>query len=161
AVVAMGGPAPASGGRVLRLAPRPLVLAGREDLLAELDARLGGGARRGPRVVALHGLGGGGEASGGLGCGPRHQAGARRIWQLAAEGPPVLVAGFAELAGALGAGEGAGDPVAWVHGELAACRSGWLLVFDNAAGPGAVERFLPPVGQGRVLITSRNALWPR
>ena len=42
-------------GRVLRLAPRPPFLAGRDELLAELDARLAGGEGRGPRIVALYG----------------------------------------------------------------------------------------------------------
>jgi len=52
-------PAAAVGDRrVVRLAPRPPFLAGREDLLAELVARLGGGEGSGPRVVALHGLAG-------------------------------------------------------------------------------------------------------
>ena len=33
-----------------------------------------------------------------------------------------------------------------------------LLVFDNAPGPEQVQPFVPPAGNGRVLITSRNAL---
>ena len=81
-------------------------------------------------------------------------------WQFAAEDPAVLAAGFTELATALGVREGAGDPVVAVHGALAG-SSGWLVVFDNAPGPEAVEGIVPPVGNGRVLITSRNALWPR
>jgi hypothetical protein len=40
----------------VRLAPRPVFLAGREGLLADVDARLAGGP--GPRVVTLCGLGG-------------------------------------------------------------------------------------------------------
>ena len=47
-------------GPVLRLPPRPVFLAGREELLAELAARLGGDDDVGPRVVALTGLGGAG-----------------------------------------------------------------------------------------------------
>ena len=50
-------------GQVLRLAPRPVFLAGREELLAGLDARLGGGDGAGPRGVALCGLGGAGKSS--------------------------------------------------------------------------------------------------
>jgi hypothetical protein len=90
----------------------------------------------------------------------RHQAEAGLVWQFPSEDPTVLAAGFAELATALGAGEGAGDPVAAVHGVLATYPAGWLLVFDNAAGPESVQGFVPPLGAGRVLITSRNALWP-
>ena len=44
--------------RALWLALRPLFLAGREGLLAELEARLGVDGGAGPRVVALCGLGG-------------------------------------------------------------------------------------------------------
>ena len=55
--------APVGAGRVVRLAPRPVSLVGREDLLAELESRLAGGDGRGPRVVALHGLAGAGKTS--------------------------------------------------------------------------------------------------
>ena len=55
--------APVGAGRVVRLAPRPVFLVGREDLLAELESRLAGGDGRGPRVVALHGLAGAGKTS--------------------------------------------------------------------------------------------------
>jgi len=80
-------------------------------------------------------------------------------WQLPAEDPAVLAAGFGELAAQLDAAD-RGDPVASVHSVLAASPAPWLLVFDNAPDRASVERFLPPAGDGRVLITSRNALWP-
>ena len=71
------------------------------------------------------------------------------------------LAEFARLAAQLGAREvvDARDPVASVHGVLAAFAAGWLVVFDNAPGQKAVERFVPPAGRGRVLVTSRSALW--
>ena len=53
------------------------------------------------------------------------------------------------------------DPVASVHAVLAAFPAGWLLVFDNAPDQEAVQRFVPPAGRGRVLITSQSAGWPR
>ena len=52
------------------------------------------------------------------------------------------------------------DPVASVHGVLAAYPAGWLLVFDNAPDRASVAAFLPPAGPGRVLITSQNQIWP-
>jgi hypothetical protein len=143
---------------VWRLAPRPLFLAGREDLLAELESRLGGGEGLGPRVVALHGLAGAGKTSVALAYAHAHPVEDVIVWQFAAEDPAVLAAGFGELAAALGEREG--DPVAAVHQVLAGAAAGWLLMFDNAPGPEAVEALVPPAGNGRVLITSRNALWP-
>jgi len=80
-------------------------------------------------------------------------------WQFGAEDPAVLAAGFAELAAQLGAAEG-GDPVAQVHGVLAASPAPWLLLFDNAPDRASVARFVPPAGPGLVLVTSRNPNWP-
>jgi hypothetical protein len=147
-------------GWVLQLAPRPPFLAGREDLLSELDARLSGGASRVPQVVALHGLAGAGKTSLALAYAHNHLGEDSITWQFAAEDPAVLAAGFTGLATALGVPEGAGNPVVAVHRALAGAAAGWLLMFDTAPGPEALEGLVPPVGDGRVLITSRNALWP-
>ncbi len=153
-----GQAGPVAVGRALRLAPRPVFLAGRAELLAELEARLAGedGAR--PRVVALHGLGGAGKTSVAVEYAYRHLDEAGVCWQLPAEDPTVLAAGFGELAAQLGADSG--GPVAAVHGILAASPALWLLVFDNAPDRASVARFIPPAGPGRVLITSRNQIWP-
>jgi hypothetical protein len=151
--------AAAGAGRALRLASPPALLAGREDLLADLDVLLAVEEGAGPRIAALYGLGGAGKTSVALAYAHQHLAEAGIAWQLAAEDPAVLTAGLGELAAQLGARDG-GDPVAAVHAILAAYPAGWLLVFDNAPGPEAVAGFVPPGGEGRVLITSRNALWP-
>jgi hypothetical protein len=157
----LGGPGgDRAAGPVLRLAPRPPVLAGREELLAAVDYRLGGSDDPGPRTVVLSGLGGTGETSVAVEYAHRHLGQVGVAWQLAAEDAAVLAAGFTELAAALGARDGAGDPVAAVHSVLAACPGGWLLVFDNAPDRGSVAALVPPAGDGRVLITSRSALWP-
>src|SRR5262249_20934484 len=150
---------PVSGAQVVQLAPRPPFLAGREDLLIELAARLASDDGQEPRVVALHGLAGAGKTSVALAYAHAEPAEARITWQFAAEDSAVLAAGFGELAAALGVRERAGGPAAAVHQVLAEA-AGWLLVFDNASGPDAVEAFVPPTGDGRGLITSPNALWP-
>ena len=144
--------------RVLRLAPRPVFLAGREELLAALEARLTGADKTGPRVVALSGLGGAGKTSLALEYAHRHLVEVGMCWQLPAEDPTVLVAGFGELATQLGVDSR--DPVAAVHGVLAGSPVPWLLIFDNAPDGASVARFMPPAGPGRVLITSRNQIWP-
>ncbi len=144
----------------VRLAQRPVFLAGREGLLAELDARLVDGP--GPRVVALCGLGGAGKTSVAVEYAHRHLAEVGVCWQFAAEDPAVLEAEFALLAAHLGARDvvDARDPVAATHGVLAQTQAGWLLVFDNVTDRASVERFVPPAGTGRVLVTTQSQHWP-
>jgi hypothetical protein len=50
--------------------------------------------------------------------------------------------------------------VASVHAVLARQGAGWLVILDNVTDLGAVERFIPPAGLGRVVITSQNQHWP-
>jgi hypothetical protein len=145
----------------MKLMPRPALLAGREELLAQVDARLSRGDGAGPQVLALCGLGGAGKTSVALEYAYRHLAEFGLVWQFAAENAAVLAAGFSELAAELGPRDllSRADPVAQVHGALAARPGDWLLVFDNVPAPEAVQTVLPPAGGGRVLITSRNPLW--
>ena len=150
---------PEMPGQPVRLAPRPVFLAGREGLLTELDDRLGG---PGPRVAALCGLGGAGKTSVAVEYAHRHLAGSAVCWQFPAGDPAVLEAEFAVLAAQLGVRNlaDARDPVASVHAVLAWQEAAWLLVFDNAPDLASVERFLPPAGNGRVLITTQSQHWP-
>jgi hypothetical protein len=146
-----------AAGLALRVAPRPVFLAGREELLAELDDRLAGGP--GPRVAVLCGLGGAGKTSVAVEYAHRHLGEVDVCWQFAAEDPALLAAEFAVLAAQLGA-RAAADPVASVHGVLARARAGWLVVFDNVPDRASVEQFVPPAGPGRVLTTTQNQHWP-
>ena len=149
------GAGPGGAGVAVRLAPRPVYLAGRADLLAGLEARLAAGA--GPGVVVLSGLGGAGKTSVAVEYAHRQAAGLGVVWQLPAEDPAGLAAGFAELAAHLGAG--GGDAVGHVHAVLAR-RDDWLLIFDNVPDPGSVSGLVPPAGGGRVVITSQFGSWP-
>jgi hypothetical protein len=144
----------------VRLAPRPLVLAGRETLLEELDVRLAGGSE--PRMAVLCGMGGAGKTSVAVEYAHRHLAEVGVCWQFPAEDPARLAADFAILAAQLGARElvDARDPVVSVHAVLARQQTGWLVVFDNATDRASVEAFLPPAGPGRVLITTQSQHWP-
>src|SRR5260370_933623 len=85
-------------GRVLRLAPRPVFLAGREELLGELAVLLAGDDGAGPRVVALNGLGEAGKTSVALEYAHRQLGEVRVAWQFPAEDPAVPAAGFREPA---------------------------------------------------------------
>ena len=145
----------------VRLLPRPAFLAGREELLAELDTRLTGDGS-GPRIVALCGLGGAGKTSLAVEYAYRHLAEVGAAWQFASDDSTVLAAGFGELAAQLGSRDALDirDPVTSVHGVLAASSAQYLLIFDNAPDRASVEAFLPPAGRGRVLVTSQNPHWP-
>ena len=145
----------------MRLAPRPWSLAGREELLAQLDTILSGGESGKLRTVVLCGLGGVGKTTVAVEYAYRHLAEVGVAWQFAAEDPTVLTAEFAELAGQLGARDlfDIRGPVASVHAVLAAYPAKWLLVFDNVHDLSAVEAFLPPAGDGRILITSQRSHW--
>jgi hypothetical protein len=154
---------PEAAGLPVRLAPRPVLLAGREALLAEVDVRLAADAGRpGPRVVVLCGLGGAGKTSVAVEYAHRHLGGVGVCWQFAAEDPELLAVEFGVLAAQLGAREVVDprDPVASVHAVLARQAAGWLIVLDNAGDLDAVQRFIPPAGPGQVLITSQNQHWP-
>jgi len=160
--------AQASGGaqgrrKPVRLPPRPVSLAGREELLAEVGTRLRAGDDAGPRLVALCGLGGAGKTSVAVEYAHRQLAEVGVAWQFPAEDATVLAAGFGELAAQLGI-RGPADnreSVASVHAVLAGFAAPWLLIFDNAAGMDAVTDFLPPAGSGQVLVTSQNPSWPQ
>jgi hypothetical protein len=161
--LAEAGRGPQAARKPVRLAPRLVRLAGREELLAVLAAMLAGGGDAGPPGnVALWGRGGAGKTSVAVEYAHRHQGEVGVVWQFGAEDATVLAAGFAELAAQLGARVDGDvrDPVVSVHGTLAAFPQEWLLIFDNAPDRAAVARFLPPAGRGRVLVTSRNPDWP-
>ena len=147
--------------RAVRIPPRPKFLAGRDDLLTDLEARPYGDGT-GPRVVTLCGLGGAGKTSVAVEFAHRQAVRLDVVWVFDAEEPTALAAGFGKLVAQLGVADrhDAGDPVAMVHGILADYPAEWLLVFDNAPDLAAVEAVLPPVGCGLVLITSRDPDWP-
>ena len=123
------------------------MLAGREDLLAELHSLLTRGDS--PLTVVLCGLGGVGKTSLAVEYAHRHLAEVSIAWQLAADDPTVLAAGLAELAAQLSGRDLADprDPVASAHAVLAAYPAEWLLVFDNADEV-SVRRFMPTAGAG-------------
>src|SRR5262249_5478078 len=128
--------------------PRGTSVTERKSVLLRLDPAVHDGDRSGLRVVALCGLGGAGKTSVAVEYAHRQLGEVGVAWQFSAEDPTVLAAGFGELAAQLGARDvvDTRDPIASVHGVLAAFPAGWLLVFDNAPDLASVQAFLPPAG---------------
>jgi hypothetical protein len=155
---APGAPAPPVA---VRLAQRPVSLAGREGLLAGLDARLAARQRSGPGIVALFGPGGVGKTSVAVEYAHRRLAECGVAWQLPVDEPVALSGGLSELVAQLdsGASRDASTPVARLHAALAR-RNDWLLIFDNVPSPKEIDGLLPPAGGGQVLITSQYSNWP-
>lgn len=146
--------------------PRNLVFTGREELLINLER----GLRDGPTAVlphALHGMGGVGKSQLALEYVYRHAAEYEVVCWIPAERPTQIQQAFVELARRLHLPVSS-EAITAVPAVLEALRTGnpygkWLLVFDNAESPAAVQEYFPstpPGGPvGSVIVTSRNPQW--
>jgi tetratricopeptide (TPR) repeat protein len=134
---------------------------GRDEQLAALHEQLTSqGAAALVPTAALYGMGGVGKTQLALAYAQRYRSNYKLGWWVPAETELGLLTALADLGVALGL------PAELPPGELAVrardalgVRSGWLLVFDNAADPAAVAEFLPGAGGGHVLVTSRDSAW--
>jgi class 3 adenylate cyclase len=110
---------------------------------------------------AISGLGGVGKTQLALAYAYEHLGAYDLVRWVRAEEPGALAADYAGLAPALGLDPNVPDRtvlIAAIRGKLE--RVGrWLLVFDNATEPGSLEAYLPRVGDGHVLVTSRWREW--
>ncbi len=131
---------------------------GREELLKQLHEALTSG-KHAALTQALHGLGGVGKTQTAVEYAYRHAKEYELVWWVRSEAPEKLAADYALLAERLNLKEKAereqGIIVQAVRNALA-YRAGWLLIFDNAEFPGDIRDYLPPGGDGHVLVTSRN-----
>ncbi len=135
---------------------------GRRDLLDSLHQRL----RAGTTAVlpeALHGAGGVGKSQLAIEYVYLHQQDFDLIWWIPAERPAQIQSALVELAVRLDlpVPSTANTAVPAVLETLRIGRpySNWLLIFDNAEDPDAVERFFPKGGPGSIVVTSRNGAW--
>jgi uncharacterized protein (DUF2267 family) len=146
--------------------PRNVNFTGRADLLQELERRLVRGGTAAVLPETLHGMGGVGKSHLAIEYAYRNRANFDLIWWVPAERSVKIVNSLVELGQRLGLEGGAESNVA-VQQVLDALRSGnhlkvptnWLLIFDNADSPDAVQQYLPTGGSGRILVTSRNSQW--
>jgi len=150
---------------IFRLPARNRNFTGREALLDRLRNQLAAGraaALTAATGVAAHGLGGAGKSQLAIEYAWRWASEYQRIIWIQAETPETLGRDFDALAADLKlfgkdhAVERAAVIEA-VHQHLQE-NPGWLLIFDNAPEPRAVEYAVPRAG-GQVIFTSRFTAW--
>ncbi len=144
--------------------PRNPDFTGRDDLLARLHGRLlPGGRTTAVLPHALHGMGGVGKSLLTVEYVYRQMTEYDVVWWISAERTAQIFLSLVQLAPRLGIVPG-NEASSAVTAVLESLRIGkpyakWLLVFDNAESPEAVQRFFPTGGPGNILITSRNPQW--
>jgi hypothetical protein len=166
---ALGGarrpPGPAGGGDgpvvVGEIPQEPVAFRDRPELLSALTDPPPG--RRVAVVFAVTGLRGVGKSQLAAACARRRlDQGWRVVAWIAAEDREQLLAGFAQLAAALGLAEDGQDSqesAARVRHWLEADGTRCLLVLDNAGSAEVLRPFLPAAGHAQVIVTSsRQAL---
>jgi tetratricopeptide (TPR) repeat protein len=133
--------------------------AGRETELHAIHRQLESvGAAALVPATTLHGTAGVGKSQLALAYAEAHRAEYRLGWWVSAETELEIVGDLARLAEMLGL-EGAQVDKARAVIDALHQEDGWLLIFDNAS-PQALDPFLPRIGKGAVIITSRNPSWP-
>jgi Tetratricopeptide repeat len=159
-----GGPVPdraTAPGRVWNIPAPVRSFTGRDPQLAALRNHLRSQLRATlVPAAALYGLGGIGKTQLARAYAHRYRHDYQLGWWTPAETPLTASTALAELAVRLGADAELPQPrqVSYAHEALAE-RDRWLLVFDNATDPAALEPLLPATGKGHVLVTSRSAAW--
>lgn len=134
---------------------------GRDSLLEELREEMV--SENLPKhVKALYGLGGVGKTQTAVEYAYRYADSYRIVYWLRAEERATLWLDYAGLARAMGLSISRDASLEEVRGELRRHlenREDYLLIFDNASGPGELREFIPSPCRGGVLITSRNPNW--
>ena len=134
---------------------------GREALLEALHRKLTT-EHTTTLTQAITGLGGIGKTQTAIEYAYRHREDYRIIWWLRAEELTTLAADYAQLAIQLNLPEHEATEQAI---QIQAVRNwlerntSWLLIFDNVEERHEIRPYVPQIGHGQVLITSRNPIW--
>jgi tetratricopeptide (TPR) repeat protein len=136
--------------------PRNAFFTGRDEVVAEIRKRLTG-SRKAALAQAISGLGGIGKTQTAVEYAYRYRDEYQAVLWLDAESPLALKAGCGELARRLHLPhqENDLDQAVLALKQWLAREPGWLLIFDNADDPDALEPLFPDAEHGHLLVTSR------
>ena len=140
---------------------RNAAFTGRSALLQRLRDNLSIGSTM-VKPQAVHGLGGVGKTQLVTEYAHRFMADYDLVWWISAQQEDLIDASLAEIAPELGIRRGESIDAA-AEAVRDALRRGqpysrWLLIFDNAENPEALEPHMPH-GHGHMIVTSRNPSW--
>ena len=134
---------------------------GRVELLEQLEQELRTSSKASVLPQTLHGMGGVGKTQLVIEYVHRHAGEYDLVWWIAAEQAATVLSSLSELAGRLGlpsSDDRQQTARTVLHALAGATRLRWLLVYDNADDPDALDQFLPSSG-GHVILTTRNQEW--
>jgi len=158
AVVSIAPRLPGSLPQIWNVQQRNPAFIGRDTALVELrDQLLAGGTAV---ARALHGMGGVGKTQLAVEYAYLFSGTYDLVWWIAAERTELIAAQLADLGVKAGVAVDSAEipaAVSALYSDLRR-RDSWLLIFDNAEDPRALQQWLPG-GSGHVLITSRNPNW--
>ena len=135
---------------------------GRKEVLDALHSALAKSTTISVLPHALQGMGGIGKSQIAVEFVYRHAAEYDVVWWIPAENPSEIQASLVKLAQRLElpVEQSVDTAVPAVLDALSTdSHRRWLLVFDNAVDPADVREFWPRLGEGHIIVTSRNAQW--
>lgn len=134
---------------------------GRELLLRQLREELSEHAKASVLPQTLHGFGGVGKTQIAVEYAYRFAQEYDLVWWIPAERRSDVLNSLDELGRHLkvSAIEDLEQRARAVLNRLGVVQYPWLLVYDNAGGPDDLNPFMPSLGSGHVILTSRNVEW--
>jgi tetratricopeptide (TPR) repeat protein len=154
---------PGRGPAISNLPPRNEVFTNRLNVLSRIQRELLAEPNAGRlQACALHGLGGVGKTQTVIEFAHRFGSHYTIIWWIRAEQQVSITDHLMWLARELHIDQSTEQShiLTTLWQELQR-RDRWLLIYDNAPSPKALESLRPPKGSGDVLVTSRHTAWAR
>jgi tetratricopeptide (TPR) repeat protein len=152
---------PGRGPAIWNLPPRNRVFTDRLPVLSRIQRELLAEPNAGElQACALHGMGGVGKTQTVIEFAHRFRSHYTIIWWIRAEQQVSITDHLMRLARELHINQTTEqDQILTALWQELKERDRWLLIYDNAPDPEALESLWPPYGSGDVIVTSRHTAW--